>query len=251
MPFTNTGGFMAGVGLMSFPLQDTTFIARDPLGVELCRATMRFNAPLHMADFLVDLLPCTAGRNGVLDIMTAAVVPGQAEGLSAVGLSFDPDIRMWTQVPYRVREGYIRARADTSKCIQKQFEHFDNGNPIHLWDCNATGPGAIGNRTWLFEPETGYISNGVNPAKCIHKVNDNFDDGNRMHLWECDIAGDDAVRNKTWIYEPRTGYIRNATRPDKCIQRKDNNFTNGNPLELEDCDQGDAGERARRTWVFE
>ena len=251
MPFTNTEGFMAGIGLMSFPPQDATFIASDPVGVELCRATIRFNGPRHMADFLVNLLPCTAGRNGVLDIISDAVVAGQAEGLSAVGLSFDPDVRMWTQVPYRVNPGYIRARANTSKCIQKEFEHFENGNPIHLWDCNSEGPGEVGNKTWIFEPETGYISNGVNPAKCIHKEDDDFDDGNRIHLWDCDVAGDDAVRNKTWIYEERTGYIRNATRPDKCIQRKDNNFDNGNLLELEDCDQGDAEDRERRTWLFE
>ena len=247
MPFTNVDGFTAGIGIMNFLPRDATLIARNAFGLELCRATLPFNSAGHRADFLVNLLPCTADTSGVLDIVTTTT-PGSGEGLAAVGLTFDPSIRMWTQTPYSVRRGLIRATANTNKCIQKQQAGFANGNPIHLWDCDSPATETVENQTWIFEPETGYIRNGVNPSKCIHKVDDNFDDGNQMHLFDCDAQGDDADRNKTWIYEQRTGFIRNARRPDKCIQRKDSNFENGNRMELEDCG---ADNVEKRTWLFE
>lgn len=247
MPFTNTDGFKAGIGIMNFLPRNATLIARNTFGTELCRATMPFASAGHRADFLVNLLPCTADTSGVLDIVTTTT-PGSGEGLAAVGLTFDPSIRMWTQVPYNVRRGLIRATANTNKCIHKEQPGFANGNPIHLWDCASQAAGTVENQTWFFEPETGYIRNGVNPSKCIHKVDDNFDDGNQMHLFDCDTQGAEADRNKTWIYEQRTGFIRNARRPDKCIQRKDSNFDNGNRMELEDCG---ADNVERRTWLFE
>ena len=247
MPFTNADGFKAGIGIMNFLPRNATLIARNNFGMELCRATIPFASAGHRADFLVNLLPCTADTSGVLDIVTTTT-PGSGEGLTAVGLTFDPSIRMWTQTPYSVRRGLIRATANTNKCIQKEQAGFANENPILLWDCNSQAAATVENQTWFFEPETGYIRNGVNPSKCIHKVDDNFDDGNQMHLFDCDAQGDDANRNKTWIYEERTGFIRNARRPDKCIQRGDNDFDNGDRQELEDCG---ADNVERRTWLFE
>jgi hypothetical protein len=247
MPFTNVDGFTAGIGLMNFLPRNATLIARNTFGMELCRATIPFSSAGHPADFLVNLLPCTADTSGVLDIVTTTT-SGSGEGLAAVGFTFDPSIRMWTQVPYSVRRGLIRATANTGKCIHKEQVGFANGNPIHLWNCDSVAPETVENQTWIYEPETGYIRNGVNPSKCIHKVDDDFDDGNLMHLFDCDVEGDDADRNKTWIYEERTGFIRNAKRPDKCIQRQDNNLDSGNRMELEDCD---ADNVERRTWLFE
>ena len=247
MPFTNTDGLTAGIGITNFLPRNATLIARNGFGMELCRATIPFASAGHRADFLVNILPCTADTSGLLDIVTTTT-PGSGEGLAAVGLTFDPSIRMWTQVPYSVRRGVIRAVANTNKCIHKKDIGFANENPIHLWDCDSQAPETVENQTWFFEPATGYIRNGVNPSKCIHKVDDDFDDGNLMHLFDCDVQGDDADRNKIWIYEDRTGFIRNARRPDKCIQRKDSDFDNGNRLELEDCG---ADNVERRTWIIE
>ncbi len=206
LPFTNSRGFCSGVGLRSDADQDLALIAMDRDGSEICREPLSLQQGDHVA-FLVNLsIPCTDGRDGILDIIA------DAAGLTAIGLSFDPNNRMWTQVPYSVDPGYVRNRANPAKCIHKAREDFDNGNPLHLWDCDATGPMIEGNKTWMYEPATGYIRNKVNPDTCIHRARDDFVNGNPVHLWDCNDPAPVAQIDRTWIYEPRTGYVRNATK---------------------------------------
>ena len=161
LPFTNSRGFFSGVGLRSDATQDLALVAMDADGSEICREPLSLQQGDHVA-FLVNLsIPCTAGRDGILDIIA------DAAGLAAIGLSFDPDNRMWTQVPYSIDPGYIRNRANPQKCIHKKFGDFENGNPLHLYDCDAVGPTVEGNKTWMYEPATGYIRNKVVPLRNV------------------------------------------------------------------------------------
>ena len=150
-----------------------------------------------MTDTVPWVLPCTADTSGVLDIVTTTT-PGSGEGLAAVGFTFDPSIRMWTQVPYSVRRGLIRATANTGKCIHKEQVGFANGNPIHLWNCDSVAPEAVENQTWIYEERTGFIRNARRPDKCIQRQNNNLDSGNRMELEDCDA---DNVERRTGLFE--------------------------------------------------
>lgn len=44
--------------------------------------------------------------------------------------------------------GLIRARLNQSKCLHKDRNDWENGNPIHLWDCDA---GVARFKTWRIE----------------------------------------------------------------------------------------------------
>lgn len=117
------------------------------------------------------------------------------------------------------------------KCLHKKDSGENNGNPIHLWDCNTRGDE---NRTWLYEPDTGLIRAAVNLNKCLHK-HSGWSNGNRIHLWDC-AAG--PLENRTWDYEPATKYIRARHNPSKCFHKKSAGWDNGNPIHLWDCAAG-------------
>ncbi len=135
----------------------------------------------------------------------------------------------------------IAARNNPAKCLHKKSGNWDNGNPIHLWDCGAGGSEM---KTWVYDAGTGYIRAKENPAKCLHKKSGNWDNGNPIHLWDCDAGGPEM---KTWVYDAGTGYIKAKENPAKCFHKKHGNWDNGNPIHLWDCA---AGEANNKTWTF-
>ena len=41
----------------------------------------------------------------------------------------------------------ISGKLNSNKCLHKKFGGWKNGNPIHVWDCDAGNPE---NKTWNF-----------------------------------------------------------------------------------------------------
>ena len=96
MAFSEDRGFLTGIAYKNDANQNMTIIARDTLGNELCRKTSFIADETHRAFLLRNELPCTQGQAGLLEIVTDFV------GLTAIGLTFDSDLRMWTNIPYEV-----------------------------------------------------------------------------------------------------------------------------------------------------
>lgn len=96
MAFSEDRGFLTGIAYKNDANQNLTLIARDTQGNELCRKTSFIEAETHRAFLLRNELPCTQGQAGLLEIVTDFV------GLTAIGLTFDSDLRMWTNIPYDV-----------------------------------------------------------------------------------------------------------------------------------------------------
>jgi len=132
----------------------------------------------------------------------------------------------------RPRGALIHARYSSLQCLHRQYDNWQNGNPIHLWQCNAGAPDM---RMWVFDEKTGYIRSAANPAKCWHKARGDWANGNPIHLWDCD---DGVPGQKTWTYDHTTGLIRSRVNLAKCIHKKSGGFENGNPVHLWDCAAG-------------
>ena len=81
VPYTNTNGFVASLAVVSLVEQTVTFRANAPSGTEVCNTTRPFTAGEHFPFLIRDLLACTAGNNGVVE------VEGEGIGLSGVGFS--------------------------------------------------------------------------------------------------------------------------------------------------------------------
>ncbi|HDN26905.1 MAG TPA: hypothetical protein ENG03_07395, partial [Thioploca sp.] len=128
----------------------------------------------------------------------------------------------------------IRGKYNPSKCFQKKSEGWNNGNPIHIWDCNA---GLTENKSWVYDPKTGYIRGKENPSKCLHKKYYGWKNGNPIHVWDCNKG---TAENKSWVYDPKTGYIRGKENTSKCMHKKSGGWKNGNPIHVWDCDAGHA-----------
>lgn len=137
-------------------------------------------------------------------------------------------------------DDYIRLAADTDMCIHKKSSHFNNGNGLHLYACDAGGPD---NKTFIYDDATGYIHFREDPSKCIHKKYSHFNNGNPLHLWSCSGGG---AGNKTFTYDAATGYIHFRQNPSKCIHKKYSNTNNGNPVHLWTCNGNDANQ----SWVL-
>jgi hypothetical protein len=84
------------MGWMSEVTQNITLVARDRDGEEICRETRLVFGGGHTAFLLPDRMPCTAGLDGVLDIY------GDFIGITAIGFTFDEELRFWTQIPYKL-----------------------------------------------------------------------------------------------------------------------------------------------------
>lgn len=134
---------------------------------------------------------------------------------------------------------YIKAKAKTKRCFHKKNNNWDNGNPVHLWDCNV---GQIGWKTWIYEQSTGYIRNAGNKSKCLQRRQNNWNNGNPMQLWDCTGGSASA---KSWNYNSATGRISARYNTKKCLHRKSNHWNNGNVLHLWDCA---AGPDASKSW---
>ncbi len=133
----------------------------------------------------------------------------------------------------------IRAVNASSKCWHKQYDHTDNGNIIHIWDCDA---GITGNKAFYYEPSTGYIRSSVTPSKCIHKQSEGWINGDRIHLWDC-TGG--TAENKTFSLDAQTGRVRFRANPSFCAQGRDQGYTNGNPLVVGACSSAESYTVAR------
>jgi hypothetical protein len=142
------------------------------------------------------------------------------------------EVKVPVAPPRRPGGTYVHARHSSLQCLHKQYNNWQNGNPIHLWQCNAGAPDM---RMWVYDEQTGYIRSAANPDKCWHKARRDWADGNPIHLWDC---ADGAAAQKTWTYDHGSGLIRSRVNPAKCIHKKNGGFTNGNPVHLWDCDAG-------------
>jgi hypothetical protein len=133
----------------------------------------------------------------------------------------------------------IRSAGNSKKCFQTKEPNWNNGNAIHLWDCNA-GPDR--NKKWIYEPATGYIRSAANQSKCIHKKVNNWNNGNVIHLWDCS-AGSES--NKSWTYDANSKLIKARSKTDMCIHKAEPGWNNGNVLHLWKCS---AGGSENKTW---
>ena len=97
VPFTEMNGLFSGVGLVSFFGSTVTVVANGNDGVELCRTSFPMPAGTHTAFLLRDILPCTGGTEGTVEISNDAGVV-----LLAIGLIFDEQLRMWTSLPFGI-----------------------------------------------------------------------------------------------------------------------------------------------------
>ncbi len=122
----------------------------------------------------------------------------------------------------------LQLKANSDKCLQKKNPDWENGNPIHLWDCGVDKD----NESWIYNAQTGQIRAKANPNKCLHKKNPDWENGNPIHLWDCGVDKD----NESWIYNAQTGQIRAKANPSKCLHKKNPDWENGNPIHLWDCD---------------
>jgi hypothetical protein len=225
------------------------------------------------ASFTVDPEAATVGDEITLDASASTVTgaddltyswrlsaPGQSDAIfsppRAEITSFTADVHGDYEVELEVTAGevsdsdrktieafgrLVRARTNQSKCMHKRENNWNNGNPIHLWDCEA---GRAEFKIWAYEEKTGYVRSAVNPAKCMHKREANWNNGNPIHLWDCEAGREEF---KSWTYEEETGYIRSAVNPAKCMHKRENNWDNGNPIHLWDCD---AGVDEFKSWDF-
>ncbi len=132
------------------------------------------------------------------------------------------------------RSDLIRLNVYATKCLQKRADDFENGNIIHLWDCDI---GPIGNKAFYYDPDTGYIRSSLQPSKCIHKKSLGFKVGDPLHLWDCDGG---VAENKTFDYDERGGRISFKDNPTYCAKVKYIGFDNGNPLVVHRCQYGEA-----------
>jgi hypothetical protein len=135
----------------------------------------------------------------------------------------------------------IRNLANPAKCLHKDNSGWNNGNPVHLWDCNA---GTKEFKAWFFDARTGYIHSAFNPSQCLHKKHGGWNNGNPVHLWDCNAG---AKEFKTWQIDTQNGFIRSAVNPQKCIHKDHGGWNNGNPIHLWDCH---AGTKEFKTWQF-
>lgn len=139
-------------------------------------------------------------------------------------------------------DDYIRLAADTDMCIHKMSSHFNNGNGLHLYACDAGGPD---NKTFIYDDDTGYIHFREDPSKCVHKKNGDWNNGNPLHLWSCNTG---PAANKTFTYDADSGYIRFRQNVTKCIHKKNPDANNGNPVHLWSCT---AGGDANKSWLID
>jgi len=84
----------------------------------------------------------------------------------------------------------LQLKANPDKCLQKMNPDWENGNPIHLWDCDVDKD----NESWIYDAQTGQIRAKANPDKCLHKKNSDWENGNPIHLWDCGVD----KNNESW-----------------------------------------------------
>ena len=98
VPFINTRGLTATLAWVNANLsgQVVTMIARDGSGSELCRDAKMLAGGQHDAFVVRERLPCTAGRDGLLDIATDFV------GITAIAFLFNDSGAFTTQLPIEV-----------------------------------------------------------------------------------------------------------------------------------------------------
>lgn len=91
---------------------------------------------------------------------------------------------------------YIKSAGNRDVCIHRKFPNWDNGNPLHLWNC-AEGP--MENKTWAFHKKQGtstQLAAAYDPSTCVHKTYDHWENGNPLHLWDCDA---EMLPNEQWM----------------------------------------------------
>jgi len=128
----------------------------------------------------------------------------------------------------------IRLNRSINKCWHKQSPDMNNGNIIHLWDCED---GTVSNRAYFYDRPTGYIRSSVMPSKCIHKQNDGWKKGDVIHLWDCEAG---PAENKTFDYDARDGRVYFRFNPTFCADTKFIGFDNGNPISVRLCDHANS-----------
>ena len=94
IPFTERNGLFSGIAWKADANQGVTIVARRNDGSEICRKSYEVIDDTHAAFLLRDELPCAVGNEGVLEIISDFV------GITAIGLIFDEQLRMWTSMPF-------------------------------------------------------------------------------------------------------------------------------------------------------
>lgn len=94
MPFTERNGLFSGIAWKIDANQVVTIVARRNDGSEICRKSYDVIDDTHNAFLLQTEMPCTVGNEGVLEIISDFV------GITAIGLIFDDQLRMWTSMPF-------------------------------------------------------------------------------------------------------------------------------------------------------
>ena len=96
-PFRNRRPFTTTVAIASsFFRSDLTAIARDTGGQELCRNSLSMEEGDHTALILSDFLPCTADRDGLIEITDDVI------GVTAIAFLFNDFGAFTTQLPFEI-----------------------------------------------------------------------------------------------------------------------------------------------------
>ena len=98
-PYRNDGPYTTTVAFVSHSNQTLVAIARDSQGQEICRVERQMFNGQHVAFLVSDLawLPCTAERNGVLEI-----VPAQNATGTAIAFLFNDQGAFTTLLPFEI-----------------------------------------------------------------------------------------------------------------------------------------------------
>ena len=116
-----------------------------------------------------------------------------------------------TQFFYERSTGFIRLEQDTSYCLHIMHDRIYNGNPIHIWKCEAGQP----NNVWFYNAN-GEFQLNANKNYCIHKKGTDLPrEWDGIHLYECGAN----VENSVWV-KNNLGNFRLSSGQHLCIGRE-------------------------------
>ncbi|MFD7262205.1 ricin-type beta-trefoil lectin domain protein [Streptomyces sp. NPDC059874] len=126
-------------------------------------------------------------------------------------------------VPSAASTTLISALSST-KCVDDNFGHTDDGTRIQIWDCNAD-PGA----SQLFDVrENGELRI---LGKCVDATRNGTDNGTLVQLWTCNGLG-----AQQWLPTATSGFYNPVS--GRCLDVPFGRTDNGTQLQLWDCNYG-------------
>lgn len=95
-PFRNDGPYTTTVAAVGGSNQTITAVARDESGNAMCSITYASPANSHAGNLLTDLLPCTEGQRGAVQVTASGT------GGALIAFLFNDSGAFTTQIPYEI-----------------------------------------------------------------------------------------------------------------------------------------------------